>query len=91
MKAKRLHEKNVYYTYHGFRFIAEWDPKKEVYNNEIINPMGVRFISGNNLDSYEFNTITSADVCEVTKNTITIKEFATIIDKWEKYIKNGYR
>ena len=20
-----------------------------------------------------------------------IKEFATIIDKWEKYIKNGYR
>ena len=89
MKTKPLHEKNVYFTYHGYRFIAEWDSENNVYNNEIIGPQGIRYISGNTLDTYEFNRITSVDVCAVTKNTITIKEFAKIINTWEDYIKNG--
>lgn len=89
MKTKPLHEKNVYFTYHGYRFIAEWDLKENIFHNEILGPHGVKYISGSTLDTYEFNRITSADVCSTTKNTLNIKEFAAIIDRWEKYIKNG--
>ena len=91
MKTKPLNEKNVYFTYHGYRFISEWDPENEVYNNEIVSPQGVKYISGHNLDTYEFNRITSVDVCATTKNTLNIKEFVAIINRWEDYIKNGYR
>ena len=35
MKTKPLHEKNVYYTYHGYRFIAEWNEADKIYHNEI--------------------------------------------------------
>ena len=45
MKTKPLNEKNVYFTYHGYRFISEWDPENEVYNNEIVSPQGVKYIS----------------------------------------------
>ena len=89
MKNKPLNEKNVYFTYHGYRFIAEWDPKENVFHNEIIGPQGVKYITGSTLDTYEFNKITSADVCATTKNTLNIKEFAAIINRWEEYIKNG--
>tara|TARA_B100001094_G_scaffold63518_1_gene59488 strand:+ start:4571 stop:4882 length:312 start_codon:yes stop_codon:yes gene_type:complete len=89
MKTKPLHEKNVYYTYHGYRFIAEWDKADKIYHNEITDFRGIPYVSGNSLEAHEFNTITSADVCITTANTITIKEFARIIDKWEDYIKNG--
>ena len=89
MKNKQLNEKNVYFTYHGYRFVAEWDPKENVFHNEIIGPQGVRYITGSTLDTYEFNKITSADVCATTKNTLNIKEFAAIINRWEEYIKNG--
>ena len=34
MKNKPLNEKNVYFTYHGYRFIAEWDSKENVFHNE---------------------------------------------------------
>jgi len=89
---KPLHEKNVYYTYLGYSFIAEWNTKDETYTNEIISPKGIRYINHNNsLDAIDFNRVTSADICSITKNTITIKEFATIINKWEEYNKNGYR
>ena len=33
MKNKPLNEKNVYFTYHGYRFIAEWDSKENVFHN----------------------------------------------------------
>ena len=87
-----LHEKDVRYTYHGFRFIAEWNSEDETYSNEIISPKGIKYINhSNSFEAIDFNRVTSADVCSITRNTITIKEFATIIDKWEEYIKNGYR
>ena len=34
MKNKQLNEKNVYFTYHGYRFIAEWDPKENVFASD---------------------------------------------------------
>ena len=91
MFKNKLHVKDKLYTYHGYRFLGQWDEEKEVYNNEIVGPQGVKYISGSTLDTYEFNKITSADICAVTKNTLTIKEFAQIIDRWEDYTKNGYR
>ena len=90
MAIRKMNEKDIYYTYKGYSFRGEWNEKRELYNNEIISPRGIRYISDNSLDAYEFNMITSADVCAKTKNSITIKEFARIINRWEDYIKNGH-
>tara|TARA_X000001388_G_C2133813_1_gene86062 strand:+ start:97 stop:375 length:279 start_codon:yes stop_codon:yes gene_type:complete len=88
----KLHEKDKSYTYHGYRFIGQWDEEKEIYNNEILSPDGNKFINHNNsMDGLDFNRVTSVDVCATTKNTLTIKEFARIINRWEEFIKNGYR